>query len=192
MYAPLLAVAACVIPHPADLFRADVILSAPVGTADESDGSPRERLAILWVMRRDGACDAGVEREWFGPAHPFGSELDHARRILAITRSAPADDWLPPRAWFGGTAEYLYARATRLDADAATLRDWAEWNADRADLYRDAARQAELDADSLRCDAHRLAGWGAGGWAKPRRVVAAEVREWLGAAAWGRRELPAW
>ncbi len=194
MYAPLLAVAACGLPQPSDLLRADVLLTAPVGTPDESDGSPRQRPAILWVMRRDGAVDPDVEYQWFGPTFTFQSELDHARKLVQAARLAPPlrDDWLPPRDWFKDVSAILHARAVRLDADAATYRDWAVWNPDRMELYFAAARHAEHTADAVRCHAHRFAEWGVGGWAKPRRVVLAECKAWMGNAAWGRREFPAW
>lgn len=176
MLAPVVAAAAIALaPTPADLCRAETLLRQPDGTPTDPDPHPAFRRALLSVMAREGAVDPECLREWWPPQLGWGSELDCARSLLARVLACPAVYALPPRWWLAEEANRTREYAATLTARARWYRDREAWEPDRAELLLAGAAELEREADRLGCHAARLESAAAVGWARPRRLVAADV-----------------
>lgn len=169
-------------PTPHDLIRAETLLGQPVGTyAEQPTEWNRTRLALLAVMRRDGAVDPGGEHAWFCGCR-WDEELDHAREVMASVRGCPESwegDWLPD--------PNLCRRIGQLNHEhAARLMELLRWETDRAGILEAAACESEVLAGVW----WELARAGEpGGWQRPRRVRLADARLVLG-PGWDAREWP--
>ncbi|MFO0801451.1 MAG: hypothetical protein U0804_28635, partial [Gemmataceae bacterium] len=102
----------------------------------------------------------------------------------------PVEDWLPPREWFAAESAAYYATAERWRRRASDYRERAEWENDREESLLEWARHFDAGAEAYSEMACRYNGWAGTSWQRPRRVVLAEAREWLGAERWERREWP--
>lgn len=191
MTAVVIAAVLSVVPTPADSLTAFADLLAPVGTPPAADASPRSRLAAVTALHQLGGLDAGApDFRWFAAGIGWQTETDHARRVVARARAAPADDWIPPAEWFRAESA-VYAGAARLwRARAEEYRGRADWEPDRAEALTSWAMWMDAQACRISLHATLLHEWGSPAWQRPRRVVLADVREWLGETAWANRQWP--
>lgn len=175
MSAAVAVLAAALLPTPYDLIHADTLLhqlpDTPAGV-----GSPPLVRAVLVRMLALDAVDPGCLYQWFGP-HPFQSELDHARRLVARVATCPplSADTLPPGSWFAAEAERCRQSAAGLRCRAAEYREAAVWEDWRGDRLEAAARRLEGEAGRLYDAAVRYDGWAGRSWQRPRRVVMDEA-----------------
>lgn len=119
MSAAVAVLAAALLPSPYDLIHADSLLHQPPDTP-AGVGSPPLVRAVLSRMLALDAVDPGCLYQWFGP-HPFQTELDHARRLVARVATCPplSADTLPPGAWFAAEAGRIRAAAGRRGGSGA-------------------------------------------------------------------------
>lgn len=191
MFAIVAATVLSIEPSTHDTLTAFADLSAEPGTPVAAERSPRARLAALAALHALGGLDAGApDFRWFSPTLGWESEIDHARRIVAQARTAPTLDWLPTRDHLAAEASAYSATAAAWRSRAAEYRARCEWEADREESLTAWAAHFEREAARYADHACRLYGWAGTSWQRPRRVVLAEEREWMGPARWDAREWP--
>ena len=166
------------VPSPLDLAVADAALHAPPD-ADVPPRSARMRVAVLAVMSRLGAMDAGVEGQWLTANLDWASEWGYARKLVAEVAACPtlAEDTLPPGEWYAAEAKALAWQAERHRAAARECRDRIPWEDDREAALTAWAIYHEAAADGLACRAERAGLMAGGSWQRPRRVVLRMGRE---------------
>lgn len=191
MYALVTAAAVSVAPTPLDLLTASADLHAPTGASPLAERSPRARVAALLALHQLGGLDAGAaDARWFHAELGWEGEHDCARRVVAAVRAAPVEDWLPPREWFAAESAAYYATAERWRKRAADYRERVEFEGHQAEALLAWARHFDAGAEAYSAAGCRYNGWAGTSWQRPRRVVLAEAREWLGEKAWERRAWP--
>lgn len=181
-------------PTPSDLLAAHADVHAPPGTPAITSPSPRARLAMLAALVAADALDRDApDYRWFSLDMSWESELGFARGLVSRVRTCPTlaeGAWVPPAGWFRDEAAAYGVCAAAWRRRAEEYRERAEWEADRAEPLLAWARYMEAQADGYSDAGWRVAGLAGGSWCRPRRVVLAEVREWVGEAAWQKRQWP--
>jgi hypothetical protein len=179
------------VPTPSDSITAFHDLTSPVGSPVAAERSVRTRLAAILALHALGGLDAGAgDYRWFDPQFGWEAEHDHARRVVARVRTAPAEDWLPPREFLLSESAAYTLTADQWRKRAEEYRGRAEFEGHQADELLTWARHFEEVAGGYSDHACRLARWSGGSWQCPRRVACVEAREWMGERNYARREWP--